>query len=136
MTDILHDIWIMTNSGIVVFHKAYSKAMDSQLFGMLMTALNSFAEELSKGGLSSFELSDKRFCMTKQNKFLFVSSSDKKIKEKTVKKEMRYIIEKFFSHFSEDILEHWDGNVSIFEEFGAEIEKIQKDVVGSFLRAI
>ena len=136
MADILHDIWIMTNSGIVVFHKAYSKAMDSQLFGMLMTALNSFAEELSKGGLSSFELSDKRFCMTKQDNFLFVSSSDKKIKEKTVKKEMKFIINMFFSHFSKNILEHWDGDVSIFEEFAVEIEKIQKNVVDSFLRAI
>ena len=136
MADILHDIWIMTDSGIVVFHKSYEKAMDSQLFGMLMTALNCFAEELSKGGLSSFELSDKRFCMTKQDTFLFVSSSDKKIKEKTVKKEMKYIIEKFFSHFPKTVLEHWDGDISIFEEFEKEIEKIQKDIVGSFLRAI
>ena len=67
---------------------------------------------------------------------LKISSSEKKIKENTVKKEMNFIIKKFFSHFSKDILENWDGDVSVFEEFGKEIEKMQKNIVDSLLRVI
>lgn len=40
--------------------------MDDQLFGGLMAALNSFAEELVNKGLSNFELQDKRYTLLKK----------------------------------------------------------------------
>ena len=46
---ILRDIWILTDSGIVLFHRTYDQDLDEQLFGSLLSALNSFAEEISKG---------------------------------------------------------------------------------------
>ena len=68
---ILQDVWIIDGfSGIVFFHRAFDKDMDAQLFGGLMSALNSFAEILVKEGLTSFELSKKRFAIFKKKNIM------------------------------------------------------------------
>ena len=57
----------MSEEGIVLFSRVFNPKVDDQLFGGLMSALNTFAESLSDGGLSNFELSDKRFALMKMN---------------------------------------------------------------------
>ena len=84
MKPIFEDLWVLTSSGVVVFDHVVDVQLKSQLFGALMSALNSFAEQLAEGGLSNFELSEKRFIIMKKNDFLFVASTTKKVKEKTV----------------------------------------------------
>ena len=91
MPKLLQDIWILAESGIVVFHRVFDEKVNAQLFGGLMAALNSFAEKLSKGGLSNFELSNKRFSVIKENHFLFIASSSKDINLKKVDQELRII---------------------------------------------
>ena len=49
-----------------------------------MSALNTFAEKVTKEGMSNFELSQIRFSIVKRNKFLFVASSSNKIKTKAI----------------------------------------------------
>ena len=76
MGKILQDVWIINGiSGIVLFHRAFDKDMDAQLFGGLMSALNSFSEILVKEGLTSFELSKKRFAIFKKKKILFIGNT-------------------------------------------------------------
>ena len=58
---ILQDIWILSHSGTVLFSRVFEPQMENQLFGALMSALNTFAEQLADGGLSNFELSEKKF---------------------------------------------------------------------------
>ncbi|MFX0186417.1 MAG: hypothetical protein ACFE8A_01645 [Candidatus Hodarchaeota archaeon] len=53
---VVQDLWILLDSGIVLFSRVYNPKINQQLFGSLMTALNSFAGELAAGGLTSFEL--------------------------------------------------------------------------------
>ena len=129
---ILQDIWILTESGIVLYHRRFDENMDDQLFGGLMAALNSFAEELVDKGLSNFELQDKRYTLLKKNEILFIANSAKKVKEKKIMQEMVFIANKFFDLYSEDILLNWDNDVSVFMNFEKEIEDSLEETIKKF----
>ena len=131
MVKILQDIWILNESGIVVFSRVFNPNVNEQLFGALMTALNSFANELARGGLSSFELSSMRFTIYKNKGFIFITNTDKKVKEKKVQAELQAVSERFFSKYSE-ILPAWDSDISVFKDFKDEIEESLQDVIKKF----
>ena len=75
MAKLIRDLWIQKSDGIVLFSRVLNKKVEDQLFGALMSALNSFAEQLSEGGLSNFELSDKKFTIIRKKGLLFVCST-------------------------------------------------------------
>jgi hypothetical protein len=135
MAKLIQDIWILLDSGIVVFHRVYDENLDVQLFGGLMTTLDLFAEELSKGGLSSFELSNKRFSIIKKNHYLFIANSSKDKKIKKVHQELEKIAEKFFQKYSEDLLYNYDGNIDTFSDFEVEIEDSLEETIKKFQKA-
>lgn len=82
MGKILRDIWILTIGGTTVYSRVIDPRINPQLFGALMSALNTFAEKLTEEGMSDFELSNIRFSIVKRNDFLFVASSSNKVKAK------------------------------------------------------
>ena len=128
MGNVLQDIWILSDSGIVLFHRVFDESIDDQLFGALMSALNSFAEELAKGGLSNFEISNKRFTILKQFNLIFIATSNNKIKHKRIASELELIASKFYTQYF-IILENWDGEITHFLNFGKEIEdSLEMDV--------
>ncbi|NHJ23332.1 MAG: hypothetical protein EAX89_02065 [Candidatus Lokiarchaeota archaeon] len=129
---ILQDIWILTESGIVLYHREFNENMDDQLFGGLMAAINSFVEELIKDGLSSFELQNKRFSILKRNSIIFIAVSSKKIKEKKVLEELQLIAKKFFELYSEDIMKVWDNDTSRFLNFEKEIQSSLEETIKKF----
>ena len=107
--------------------------MKAQLFGALMSALNSFAERLAEGGLSNFELSDKRFIIMKKNDFLYVANSSTKVKPKRVIEQLELVAKKFFKLYPvEWFKDEWDNEVSIFKDFEKEIQDLMEDPVKSF----
>ena len=71
---VLQDVWILHKSGIVVFHRPFKESVAPQLFGAMMSALNTFSEQLTDGGLSNFELNNKRFTIIKRSNLLSLSS--------------------------------------------------------------
>ena len=131
MVKVIQDIWIQQNNGIVLFSRVYNRKIEDQLFGALMSALSSFTQELDKEGLSSFELSDKRFIVLKKRTLLFIANSSKKFKHKKVLQELEEVSEKFFKTYQEK-LENWDDDVSIFADFEKEIESALEDPVKKF----
>jgi len=132
---ILQDIWILSEAGIVLFHRKYDENLDDQLFGSLLSALNSFAEEVVKDGLSNFELQNKRFTFLKKSNLIFIANSSKKIKEKKVLEELEEIVEKFFHLYPPQILDNWDNDISIFKKFENEIEDSLEETIDRFRRA-
>jgi len=128
-------MWIISEGGIVVFSRVYEKGLDEQLFGALLTALNSFAEEIAHDGLSNFELSDMRFTILKRAHFLFIANSDKKIKPKKVIQELQAVMEKFFMVYSKETIENWDNDVSVFSNFDKEIEDSLDDPIKKMEKA-
>lgn len=129
---VLQDIWILTNTGTVLFNRVFDAQMKTQLFGALMSALNSFAEKLAEGGLSNFELSDKRFLIMKTKNYIFVASSAKKAKEKKVTVELEKVVSRFQSKYSDEWFNKWDNDVSVFEEFENEIEDTLEEPIKKF----
>ena len=125
----------MSEGGIVVFSRVYEKTLDDQLFGALLTALNSFAEEVAQDGLSNFELSDMRFTILKKSHFIFIANSDKKIKPKRVLQELKDVKEKFFTVYSKEIIDNWDNDVSVFSNFDKKIEDSLDDPIKKMEKA-
>ena len=122
MAKILQDLWILeSTSGIVLFNRTFQKDFDSQLFGGLMSALNSFAEILANEGLSSFELSKRRCGIIKKKNFLFVANASIRTSEKKIFEELYKISGKFFEKYN-DILDCWYGDVSSFSNFKSNIQ--------------
>ncbi|MFX1497503.1 MAG: hypothetical protein ACFFBH_08250 [Promethearchaeota archaeon] len=123
MPKIIKDLWILTSTGVTLYSRvADHEKINPQLFGALMSALNTFAEKLSNGGISNFEMSDMRFTIVKRRDYLFVGTALNKTKEKKVVDELKTISDKFFEIYSSEALLKWDGDVSIFANFGQFIE--------------
>ncbi len=119
---ILIDFWVLTENGIVLYSKVSDQKINPQLFGALMSALNKFAEKLTDGGISNFEMSDLRFVIIKRRRFLFIGSSLYKTKEKKVIDDLMLISDQFFKLYSEEFLD-WDNNIETFSDFGDHIKQ-------------
>ena len=122
MPSILIDFWVLTDNGIVLYSKVSDQKVNPQLFGALMSALNKFAEKLTDGGISNFEMSDLRFVIIKRRKFLFIGSSSYKTKEKKVIDDLLLISDQFFRLYSPELID-WDNNIETFSDFGDYIDK-------------
>ena len=124
-------MWILTCSGVTIYSRVYHAKINDQLFGALMSAINQFAETIVEGGISSFELSSKKFTIIRKNDLLFIANTANKQKEKKVKLELRRISEKFIEIYAEK-LENWDCDISIFSDFQKYIENSLKNTVKKF----
>ncbi|MBY8985477.1 MAG: hypothetical protein KGD65_10435 [Candidatus Lokiarchaeota archaeon] len=122
MAKLLRDLWILTEGGTTVYSRVIDPRVDPQLFGALMSALSTFAETLTEGGISNFELSSIRFSIIKRNHFLFVANSLSSIKVKKIQKELENISEIFFELYPEEMLKKWDNEVGLFDTFVNSIE--------------
>ncbi|MFW9896167.1 MAG: hypothetical protein ACFFDB_12620 [Promethearchaeota archaeon] len=129
MAKILRDLWILTESGTTVYSRVIDPRVNPQLFGALMSALNTFAEKLTEGGMSNFELSNIRFSIIKRKSFLFIASSSKKLKGKKVQKELNEISKKFFELYPEEMLKKWDSDVGLFDTFVHAISNSLEDEI-------
>ena len=128
MVKILENIWIMTTTGSVIYHRKYDPIIDEQLFGAIISSLNTFAEKgLFEDSISSFVISDKILYLKKKNNILFVTDTSEKKKEKKLIRELDKVIEKFFNLFPPNIFINWDGEINQFESFEKEIEESLKE---------
>ena len=127
MVKLLRDLWILTESGTTVYSRVIDPRVNPQLFGALMSSLNTFAEKLTEGGISNFELSNIRFSIIKRNHFLFVANSSSNIKVKKILKELQDISEKFFALYPEEMLKKWDSDVGLFDNFVTSIQNSLED---------
>lgn len=132
---VIQDIWILNDAGAVLFNRVLDKKVDEQLIGALISALNLLAEELEKGGLSNFEIKDKKYIILKQHGISFIVNSPKKAKEKKVKEEMKRIVDKFFNLYSKDILDNWDNDINLFSDFENHIKDSLQDTIDKFEKA-
>ena len=112
----LQDIWILHKSGIVIFHREFNETVSPQAFGAMMSALSTFAEQLADGGLSNFELNNKRFTIIKKYDLKFIANSSKKFNQKKINRELEKISKKFLKLYSEK-LENYKGQIGAFTQF-------------------
>ena len=117
MLQYIDDFWILKDSGLVLYHHLPYDEVDKNLFGAITIALNSYADILSKGGLSSFQFITKMFTFIKKRGVIFVAKSSVKAKEKYVKEELNQIAQKFFRRYPDNFIKDWNGNTSAFSDF-------------------
>ncbi len=132
---LIKDLFIIQDSGLVVFHRAFQVVVDPNLFGALMSALHSYARVLVDGGLSSFELEHRRFTLLKREGYIFIANSSRKVKEKYVLVELNYVADKFFSIYQPEFLKEWKGDTSVFANFEVEIKDSLKEVISKLVKA-
>ena len=128
MFSILQDILIITESGKAVASKISNKNIEEQLFAMLLSALNSFAQELTHGQLKCIQFSKMRFDFIKRKNFIFMASSSVKIKHDKALKILKIVSDIFFKRFTKKMLDKWDGSLNIFNELDDEIQKSTEDL--------
>jgi hypothetical protein len=132
---VIQDIWIINDAGAVLFNRVLDKKLDEQLIGALMSALNLLAEELESGGLSSFELKDKKYIIIKKFGISFIVNSPKKIKEKKINEELDNIVNKFFKLYPKEFFNNWDNDVSVFNDFENHIKDSLQETINKFEKA-
>ncbi|TFG00914.1 MAG: hypothetical protein EU541_00975 [Promethearchaeota archaeon] len=120
--NLIRDLWIVNDAGVVLFSRVYDEKIDAQLFGSFLSAVNAFAEELDHGGLNSFSMEKKKITMFKEHNCLIIASSSPKYSKKEVSKELKAIANKFFETFPPKMIEKWDGDVRVFNEFEEQIK--------------
>ncbi|MBY8986749.1 MAG: hypothetical protein KGD65_16875 [Candidatus Lokiarchaeota archaeon] len=135
MTKLIQDLWILEDSGIVLFHRVFDEKIDANLFGGLLSALNSFAEEISKSGLSNFELSNKQFSLLKAKNYLFIANASKKNNLKKVHSELEIIKDRFFEYYQDDVLHNWNGDTRLFNNFENKIEDSLEQIIEKLEKA-
>ncbi|MBD3227297.1 MAG: hypothetical protein GF329_03840 [Candidatus Lokiarchaeota archaeon] len=131
MGKIIQDLWILSESGIVLFSRVFNEDVNEQLFGGFITALNNFAQTMRYGELSNFSLKKTNFFIYKQDDLLFITNSPKKVNEKRTMKALKKISDRFFDLYA-DILSNWDGETDYFDNFKSEIEDNLMDPVKDF----
>jgi len=129
MFDTLQDILIITESGKVVASKINNPQIEEQIFGMLISALSSFTQELTHEQLNCLEFSNLRFDLIKRDNFIFLASSSRRIKHKKVLRILDHVIELFFQIYPKEELNKWDGNVNIFHELEECITKTRDQLI-------
>ncbi|MFX0036792.1 MAG: hypothetical protein ACFE9I_14275 [Candidatus Hermodarchaeota archaeon] len=132
MVKAIQDLWIQRSDGIVIFSRVFHQMVEDQLFGALMSALNSFAQEIANGGLNNFEIKNIRFTIIKKKNLIFIANSSKKHKEKKILAELEQIAEKFIEEYPETSNDNWDGCIDDYQTFESKITDKLEDPVKKF----
>jgi hypothetical protein len=120
---LIKDLWILSKTGIVLFERLSSEEVNPDLFGAMMSALNIYAENLSEGGISYFDIKENRCIIIRRKGLLFVTKTSKNFKINQVQKELKSTAKKFFNMFSEESFEDWEGGkTSTFLSFKKELD--------------
>ncbi|MFX1530630.1 MAG: hypothetical protein ACFFBC_05920 [Promethearchaeota archaeon] len=118
---VLQDIWILNKSGIVMFNRVFNESVSPQAFGAMMSALSTFADQLADGGLSNFELNNKRFTIIKKYDLMFIANSSKQFNQKKINRELERVSKKFLKLYL-DKIKDYKGQIGAFTEFEEIIE--------------
>ncbi|TXT56181.1 MAG: hypothetical protein BAJALOKI2v1_620015 [Promethearchaeota archaeon] len=135
MNQILQDIWVIKeDSGIVLFHRDKAGKFPAEIFGGLMSAIDSFAKNVNEAGISSFELSNVRFCLKKHNGILAIANSNSNIDRSKVHLELEKVINQFLQQYPIEFFKSWDGNIEDFSDFEKDLEEILDSSSSQLLR--
>lgn len=129
MFDILEDILIITESGKVIASKIRNQQIEEQLFGMLISALSSYAQELTNQQLHCVEFSNHRFDIIRKNSFLFLATSSRIIRHKKALNLLHYVADLFFQRYPREKLNNWDGSFNIFHELEEYMSKSKDELI-------
>lgn len=104
-----------------MFNRVFNESVSPQAFGAMMSALSTFADQLADGGLSNFELNNKRFTIIKKYDLMFIANSSKQFNQKKMNRELERVSKKFLKLYL-DKIKDYKGQIGAFTEFEEIIE--------------
>jgi hypothetical protein len=132
----IQDLWILTESGIVLFYRVNNPKVNTHLFGALMSAFSSFAKGLmgTSEEISGFEIKYTRFTILKNGRIMFVASSYKNVKEKRINTQIKIIAQKFTDKYSSILnnFDNWNSEVTAFSDFNEELDDLVRKPIEKF----
>ncbi|MFX1371883.1 MAG: hypothetical protein ACFFCE_08490 [Promethearchaeota archaeon] len=132
MVKAIRDLWIQRLDGIVIFSRVFHQKIEDQLFGALLSALNSFTQEIADGELTNFEIKNIRFTIIKRENLFFIANSSKKHKEKKILAELETIAKRFLEQYPETKNHNWNGCIDEYKNFESKITDTLEDPVKKF----
>jgi hypothetical protein len=125
MIELTENLWIILDTGLVIFTYLEEESVNPDLFGGLISVLDNFAESILKGGLEFFEIDPNIYGVIKKHHLIFLASSSQKLNIIDLISEVEIITRKFFTLYPSDIKEKWDGNRDYFNSFKSEINSLR-----------
>ncbi|MBS7247284.1 MAG: ADP-ribosylation factor-like protein [Candidatus Jordarchaeales archaeon] len=125
------DIYVITSSGICLFHKSYHKQwIDESIISGFLTAFASFIKSFdSEEEIESVVMRNIKFVYSSYDELLFIICADKNERDELLKKKLKMLRDSFLSLFSKEI-KKWDGDISVFKRF----ESIADDIMKSHVK--
>jgi hypothetical protein len=111
-------------NGICLISRQYNEkyTKKNHLLSAFISALDSFATEFSHNELKKLVLEDDVFSFSKINDIIFVFTHDN-VKNSKLEKISNQISSRFLELYNSEI-KNWNSDVSVFEPFEEEIDKI------------
>jgi hypothetical protein len=120
---LIHNIWLINRSGICLLDRNYTGfEVNKQLFTGFLTALCALASQFNKR-LDSLSMGDSIIYYDIEENLVVALATDRDDNEQEIRRKILDIREEFKLKFGK-ILDNWDGNISIFDIFLKDIDRI------------
>ncbi|MFX0070239.1 MAG: hypothetical protein ACFFAO_04025 [Candidatus Hermodarchaeota archaeon] len=126
---LIKDLWIITKNGESVFYSNKNELMKSHFIAILMSTINSIANNISESDLSSVKFNDNIYNILIRNGLLFVANSKVEQKKRGILQELEAVSDFFFKKYGDDFIKIWDGKTEFCIDFENDLENLlPKDV--------
>lgn len=119
MHPLIDDILICSKDGKNLTEFLYDDDFDPNLLSSLCSALNIHIKEATGSELNAIEIGEFKFsffpCL--DNNVLIVVKTAKKVKDKSIKKLFKVVVDIFEEMFTIEDIENWNGEKELFEKF-------------------
>jgi hypothetical protein len=124
---IINEVWIINPSGITLFNLSKDEKVDPLLIGGFFSAIQSFIKELGEKELKTLILGDSKIVLFQgTDGYLFISRSNKKVKDETIIDYLQLVESKFYEQYSKT-LKNPIADPSLYSDFGNVIIEIFED---------
>jgi len=113
----IEDFFILAEGGKVIFSRICNQKIEEQLLGGYLSAINGFFNIILDGDLKMINGTSYNINFIQKEKFQFIAISPYHAKNRKVRKELEYLVKRFFEKYDQKLLENCNMNVSVFESF-------------------
>ncbi len=120
----IHHVWLINRAGICLLDRDYTGfEVNKQLFTGFLTALSYLANQFNRR-LDSLNMGgDMTIYYELQEQLIIAMAVDRDDNEAEIRRKLRDIEEEFKLKFG-DALDEWDGNLSYFDPFIKDLDRI------------
>ncbi len=120
----IHHVWLMNRAGICLLDREYTDLeINKQLFSGFLTALSYLADQFHRKIDSLNMGGDMTIYYELEQNLIIAIAVDKDDNEKEIRRKIKQIKEEFNLKYN-DILIDWDGNISDFDPFVKDLDRI------------